>query len=388
MPVTDPDPTPFRISFQEDRLEDLRRRLENHRWSQELRNPDFARNFEPAYLEETLTYWREEFDPEDCQSTLNRFEHRRVTLNDQVLHYLHAAGSGPDPVPILLLHGWPSSFAEFLDLVPRLSDPNPDGEPPGSVPSFEVVVPSLPGYGFSTPLSRSDLGIVRMADLFHQLMVEVLGHERYGVFGGDWGAVVASRLGQAHPDSLTGIHLSMVGVPPHPDSRTDLSPGEKEWLGEMGDWRRNRAGYQSIQRTNPYPLGVALNDSPGGLCAWILDKFCAWSENPPGPAGNITRDEFLTNLMIYWHTQTIPSSIWLYRLHETDPWTLDPGESISVPTGFTLFPHDIPHPPREWAERMYDVKTWHETRQGGHFPALEETELLAGDLRDFFAERR
>jgi pimeloyl-ACP methyl ester carboxylesterase len=273
-----------------------------------------------------------------------------------------------------------------MDIIGPLTDPAAHGGDPAD--AFDVVTPSLPGYGFSDPTHERRVNIIRIADWFTVLMNDVLGYSRYGAQGGDWGAMVTSRLGFADAQHVAGIHLNMVGVAPHPANRQDLSPAEQAFLRSMEKWRGEETGYQNIQGTKPQTLGYGLNDSPVGLCAWVTEKFRTWSDCGGDVENSYTKDQLLTNIMIYWVTQTINSSTRLYYEERHHPWRMGKDEKITVPTAVALFPREIATPPREWAERAYNVRRWTPMPAGGHFAAMEEPQLLVDDVRAFFRELR
>jgi microsomal epoxide hydrolase len=273
-----------------------------------------------------------------------------------------------------------------MEIIGPLTDPAAHGGDPAD--AFDLVVPSLPGYGFSGPTHERRVNICRIADWFAPLMTDVLGYKRYGAQGGDWGAMVTSRLGFAYPQNVVGIHLNMVGVAPHPANRQNLSSAEQAWLKEMEGWRQEETGYQGIQGTKPQTLGYGLNDSPIGLCAWIVEKFRTWSDCGGNPERSYTKDQLLTNVMIYWITQTINSSTRLYYEERHHPWRLGKDEKIIVPTAVASFPKELARPPREWAERAYNVRRWTQMPSGGHFAAMEKPQLLVEDIRAFFRELR
>jgi len=269
-----------------------------------------------------------------------------------------------------------------MEIIGPLTDPAAHGGDPAD--AFDLVIPSLPGYGFSDPTRERRVNISRIADWFAVLMTDVLGYSRYGAQGGDWGAMVTSRLGFAYPRHVVGIHLNMVGVAPHPANRQNLSAAEQAWLKEMDAWRQEETGYQGIQGTKPQTLGYGLNDSPVGLCAWIVEKFRTWSDCGGDLARSYSKDQLLTNVMIYWITQTINSSTRLYYEERHHPWRLGRDEKITVPTGVASFPAELARPPREWAERAYNVQRWTQMPAGGHFAAMEKPRLLVDEIRAFF----
>lgn len=380
-------PLPFTIDVPEAVLVDLRERLGRARWPGEVPGSGWEYGSNLAYLRSLVEYWRTAYEWRVHERELNRFHHYRASVDGLGLHFIHERGSGPNPLPLLILHGWPGSVYEFSQLIPRLADPARFGGDPSD--AFDVITPSLPGYGFSDPTRERGVDIQRMADLFVRLM-DLLGYARFLAQGGDWGAVICSYLGYAHPERLLGIHLNMLGVAPHPEDRVNppLSAAEQEFLREAEQFQRDGTGYQWIQGTRPQTLAYALNDSPVGLAAWLVEKFRAWTDCEGEVERRLGKDQLLTLITIYWVTQTINSSMRLYYEERHHPWRLKKGERIRVPTGIAAFPKEIFRPPREWAERVYNVTRWTVMPAGGHFGALEEPEGLVGEIRAFAREFR
>ncbi|GIX49137.1 MAG: multidrug MFS transporter [Candidatus Tectimicrobiota bacterium] len=381
-----PLPQPFTIDVPEAVLEDLRQRLARTRWPDEIPHSGWQYGTNLAYLQALVAYWQHTYDWRAQERLLNRFPQYRVQLGDVTLHFIHQPGQGPAPLPLLLLHGWPSSVYEFLSVIEPLTNPAAHGG--DAADAFSVVVPSLPGYAFSHVPHQRRLDLEEMAALLQRLMVEVLGYSRFAAHGGDWGAFLAARLGYAYPEHLLGIHLTMVPVAPHPSERTDLSPAEAAFLKEAEAFRREEAGYQWIQGTKPQTLAYALTDSPVGLAAWITEKFYAWTDCGGDLERRVSKDALLTTIMLYWVTQSINSSFWLYYQLYHHPWRLGRGERIAVPTAVAAFPREILRPPREWAARVCNLQRWTPMPAGGHFAALEEPAALVADLRAFFRTLR
>ncbi len=376
---------PFKIAVPDEVLEDLRGRLDRTRLPDEIPATGWEYGTNLAYLKELVEYWRARYDWRAHERELNRFSHFRADVDGLGIHFIHEPGRGPDPKPLLLLHGWPGSVYEFMDIIPMLTDPAAHG---GSAEdSFTVVAPSLPGYGFSDhPRSRM-MNIQAMAAIFFKLMTEVLGYKRFAAQGGDWGSMIVSRLGEVHAPSLYGIHLNMVAIgPAEGRDAPNLTDDEKVFLGDLEKFRRNETGYQWIQGTKPQTLAYGLNDSPAGLAAWIVEKFRTWSDCRGDVERRFTKDQLLTNVMIYWVTQTINSSTRLYCETRRYPWRLQPDTRVEAPTAVALFPAELVRPPRSWAERVYNIRRWTVMPSGGHFAAMEEPKLLADDIRAFFRE--
>jgi len=336
---------------------------------------------------ELVRYWQEHFDWRAQERAINAFAHFRATVGGLGIHFIHQRGTEPAPLPLIITHGWPGSFVELLKIAPLLSDPaRYDGD---ARDAFDVVIPSLPGYGFSDRPRERGMHPFRIADLWAELMAE-LGYQRFGAQGGDWGSSVATCLGFAHADAVVGIHLNDLpgSYAPYlgPGAR-ELSGAEQDFLQERERWLQTEGGYGQIQRIKPQTLADGLNDSPAGLAAWIVEKFRAWSDCNGDVERRFTKDELLTNIAIYWFTETIGSSARLYDEGRQRPLQFGHGERIQVPCGLARLPKEAPMPPREWVERCYNLQRWAELPRG-HFAAMGEPELLAQDLRAFFRPLR
>jgi pimeloyl-ACP methyl ester carboxylesterase len=339
-------------------------------------------------LRELTEYWRSKFDWRAEEAALNAFPQFRAALGDVDLHYLHVPGVGPDPMPLLLLHGWPGSVFEFLDIIPRLTDPARFGG--DARDAFTVVAPSLPGYGLSFQPGMKRFGVPQMGDCVAALMTDVLGYEKFGAQGGDWGAAVTSRLGYAYAQRMIGIHINLMMVAGRdPAEFPNPTTEEQDYLAELKRWLREETGYQRIQGTKPQTLAFALTDSPAGLAAWIAEKFRSWSDCNGTIENAIPRDGMLADISLYWFTGAIGSSFWPYyaRLHGSA--ILPAGDTISVPTGYAQFPREMLKPPRRAAEKVFtNIRRWSVMPKGGHFAALEQPELLASEVQAFFRELR
>jgi microsomal epoxide hydrolase len=372
----------FTIAVPQVELDDLRARLARTRFPDQLRGSGWEPGTDLAYLRELCAYWERGFDWRRVEAQLNGFDQFLVQIDGQPLHFVHQRAQRSRALPLLLLHGWPSTFAEFARLIPPLA------APAAGEPAFHVIVPSLPGYGFSGPTLEPGWTPQRMAAAFAELM-SGLGYRRFGVHGGDWGASIGSELARAFPERVVGLHLSMV-FPIRPrvsDPLEGLSPAEQSALDRMYADGQRESGYQHLQSTRPQSLAPGLNDSPAGLAAWIAEKFRAWSDCGGNLEAAFTRDELLTCISIYWFTQTIHSSMRLYfESQRTGRRGSGPAARIPVPMGHARFPGDAFRTPRRWAEHLYDVRRWTELPRGGHFPALEVPDLLLAELRAFFAD--
>lgn len=365
---------PFEVSVPDEVLSDLKERLAETRWPDQVEGAGWTYGTNLSYLQEFVAYWQNDFDWGVQETRINGFNNFMVDVDGTDIHFVHELGRGEDAIPVLVLHGWPSSFVQMLDLIPLLTTPN-DGQ------SFDVVVPSLVGYGFSEVPEEPGMSVAKMAELFHKLMTETLGYERYAVRGSDLGAGVIQQLALRYPDEIVGVHLSGTNpfVAQVPD---DLSAAEQAFLANAQTWNQQEMAYAMQHSSYPQTLAYSLNDSPAGLASWIVEKFRAWSDNDGNLESAFSKDELLTNLTIYWATQTINSSMRLY--YET---ARNPGQfgRVEVPTGMLMSDKDMFPTPRAWAERSYNVVSWTPISVGGHFLEWEESELVAEDMRAFFA---
>jgi pimeloyl-ACP methyl ester carboxylesterase len=379
-------PQAFTLTVPDQAIADLRERLAHTRFPDQTPGEPWAYGTDVGYLQQLIEYWRTMFDWRAEEARLNAFPQYKVPLCGIGLHFLHVPGRGPEPSPLLLLHGWPGSVFEFLELIPRLTDPARFGG--DAADAFAVVAPSPPGYGLSFEPGQARFGIEEIADCVAELMT-ALGYPRFGVQGGDWGAFVASRLGYAHPEKLGGMHLNLLTVRRDQQAVADATPEEKRYLDELALWLKEETGYQWIQGTRPQTLAFGLTDSPAGLAAWIIEKFRAWSDCRGDVESAIARDRLLANISLYWFTGAIGSSFWPYYTRMHRPWPIPEGRTINVPTGYAQFPAEILRPPRSLAERTYsDIRRWSVMPRGGHFAALEQPDALANEIREFFRPLR
>jgi pimeloyl-ACP methyl ester carboxylesterase len=371
---------PFEISIPEERLLDLRRRLVDTRWPDELDNADGRWGVRLDRLSELVAYWTDGFDWSAQERRLGLLPHFRARVGGLEIHFIHQRGRGPDPVPLILTHGWPGSFLEFEAVIPRLADPASWGGDPKD--AFDVVVPSLPGFGFSQAPRQAGVSSRQVAALWAELMAS-LGYRRFGAQGGDIGAGVTAWLGRDFPDRLIGLHLNYTpGSYAPPADDPPPSDEERRFLASLADWAGAEGGYSHVQQTKPQTLGYALNDSPAGLAAWIVEKIDRWSDGLAD--GPISRDQILTNVSLYWVTQSATSSMRIYRENKLQPLAFAPGERVAPPLGYASFPKEISHPPRSWLERVFEVRQWTTMPRGGHFAAWEQPDLLVEDVRRFF----
>jgi pimeloyl-ACP methyl ester carboxylesterase len=380
-------PDPFTIAVADDELDDLERRLAATRWPPPAPGEAWEHGTDLAYLQTFCRYWAEQFDWRTRERELNGFAHFRAEVDGVRLHFVHERARGSEGIPLILTHGWPSNFVEYLPLVPVLTDPAAHGI---DGPAFDVVLPSLPGYGFSErperPVTYRDV-----ARLWHRLM-RALGYERYGAGGSDFGSGVATFMAFEDAAPLLGIHLTNLELSPYAGRGSHpLSDAERTYLSQAERWDMTERGYTAIQSTKPQTVAYALNDSPAGLAAWIVEKWRAWSDSGGDLESRFSRDFLLTIVALFWFTQTMPTSIRDY--FDNSRWQgqprLGPGERVRVPTAVAVFPHMFVtegEPPREWAERLYEVARWTPMPRGGHFAAAEEPELVARDIVAFFGD--
>jgi len=385
--MQDNDLRPFQLSVPESVLKDLRQRLLNTRLPDEPPLDPWSTGTSVAYLKRLLDYWRDGFNWRAQEAKLNAFRQFTVPLAGIDVHFIHEQGKGPNPMPLLLCHGWPGSVMEFHKLLPMLTDPARFGGDPAD--AFTVIVPSLPGYVFSFKPGQKRFSVEEIAEVFAALMTDVLGYKRLGAQGGDWGAFIASRLGFAFPERMIGIHLNLLAVRRDPKMVANPTPEEKVFLDQLNLFLKEETGYQWIQGTKPTTLAFALTDSPAGLAAWLVEKFRFWTDCDGNPENALTRDEMLIDIMLYWVTGAIGSSFWPYYARMHGPWPIPEGSTVDVPTGYVEFPKEILRPPRSVAERMYtDIRRWTVMPKGGHFAALEQPEALVEEIRAFFKPLR
>jgi microsomal epoxide hydrolase len=374
----------FEIHVPDAELDDLRERLARTRWPDQIPGSGWDYGTDLAYLKELCSYWQEKYDWRAAEALLNSFDHFRTTIDGQNVHFIHARSKHEDALPLVVTHGWPGSVFEFHKIIGPLTDPEAHG---GSAEdAFHVVCPSMPGYGWSGPTAEPGWDAGRVAETVAKLMAR-LGYARYGAQGGDWGAIVTNNLALKDAEHLAGIHVNMVVAGPPPGAENPMegvAPEEMERVGAYGEFQKNETGYQQIQGTKPQTLGYGLTDSPAGLAGWIVEKFRTWSDCDGDLESRFSKDELLTNIMIYWVTATINSSVRLYCESMRSGLFGLPPARVEVPTAGAIFPKEIIRPPRAWAEAWFDLRQWTEYEEGGHFAALEVPGLLVDDVRRFF----
>ena len=379
---TETEIRPFQVEIPQADLDDLHDRLARTRWPDDLPGVGWSRGVPLGYLRELAEHWRTGFDWRKHEATLNQYPQFTTTIDRANLHFLHVRSPEPDPRPLLLLHGWPGSVVEFLEVIGPLSDPRAHGGDPAD--AFHLVIPSLPGHGFSGPLHQAGWTDGRVATALTELMAR-LGYDRYGVQGGDIGAFIAPQMGRLDPDHVVGVHVNALTTFPYgdPADMADLTEPEQQRMARFKHFQDDMMGYMQVQGTRPQTIAYALTDSPVGQLAWIVEKFKDWT-NPSAelPEDAVDRDRLLANVSIYWFTNTARSSANAYyeRFHDASMWA--PRQRSTVPTGVAVFPQDVAI--RRFAEKTETVVRWSEFDLGGHFAAMEAPDLLVGDVREFF----
>jgi pimeloyl-ACP methyl ester carboxylesterase len=386
--MPEPAPQPFRLHVPDETLLDLRERLTRVRWPDEPPAPPWSTGSSVDYMQDLVAYWRDGFDWRAQEAAVNSFRQFKAPVGGIDLHFIHEEGNGPAPMPLLLSHGWPGSIVEFLKILPMLTDPARFGADPTD--AFTVVAPSLPGYGLSFAPGQKRFGVAAITEVFASLMTDVLGYRRFAAQGGDWGAAITSQLAYQFPERMIGIHLNfLAAIRRDPKMLKNPTAEEKAFLERLEHFLAEESGYQWIQGTKPTTLAFGLTDSPAGLAAWIVEKFQTWTDCGGNVETAVTRDEMLTDIMLYWATGAIGSSFWPYYDRKHSPWPIPEGETIGTPTGYAEFPKEIMRPPRSVAERVYaNIQRWTVMEKGGHFAALEQPEALAREIRAFFRPLR
>jgi epoxide hydrolase len=380
---------PFRIDVPDAELDDLSVRLDAARWPEQETVDDWSQGVPLQYMQELCAYWSADYDWRATEARLNALPQFRAEIDGLGIHFLHVRSPHPDALPLVMTHGWPGSIVEFLKVIGPLTDPSAHGG--DAADAFHVVCPSLPGYGFSDKPQRPGWGVERIAAAWTELMAR-LGYERYGAQGSDWGTSISACIGQQDPDHVAGIHLTPPLAPPDPATFDDLTDGERAALASLEHAAEWESGYSTEHATRPQTIGYALADSPVALCAWIVEKFWAWTDCDGHPENVLTRDELLDNLMLYWLPRTGASSARLYweSLGRVNELITGPVHDIvEVPTGCSIFPKELQRPSRRWAEQRFrDIRHWNELDRGGHFAAFEQPELFVDEVRSFFRQVR
>ena len=368
---------PFSINIPQSAIDDLKSRLGKTRWINETA-AGWNYGTDPGYLKELAAYWLDGFDWRQTETRINAYPNFIADINGYNIHFLHIKGKGEKSIPLIITHGWPGSFLEMIKLIEPLTT--------GEEISFDLVIPSVVGFGFSGNNHRTGCNSSIIADLWHRLMIE-LGYEKYAAQGGDIGAGISTWLSLKYPANLIGLHLNYI-----PGSYTPYLQPDEQLPEEViifkkyaADWSAREGAYAFLHSTKPATLAPGLNDSPAGLCAWILEKFNGWSDNNENIENVFTKDELLSNISLYWFTQTIYSSIFIYHENSKWPVKLQKNEFVKVPVAFAKFPKELPTPPRSYIEKGFNIQRWTEMPAGGHFAAAEQPLLLATDIKDFFS---
>ncbi|MGE0387121.1 MAG: epoxide hydrolase family protein [Gammaproteobacteria bacterium] len=391
---------PFTIAIPDAAIDDLHARLRATRWPDQPADAGWSLGTEAGALRDLVQYWLDTYRWRDREALLNGLPHRRAVIDGHGLHFIHVRGNGPAPMPLVLSHGWPSSFIEWTRVIGPLADPAAHGGDPAD--AFDVIVPSLPGFGFSDIPPHLGMTPRRMAALWHGLM-QALGYRRFAAFGCDWGAYVTALLGLDFPQAVAGCQMGMVALSAPRAPGDAPSPDDRRYAERARRWDEEERGYIAIQGTKPQTLGYGLNDSPVGLAAWLLEKWRTWTECGGDVDAVIGRDTLLDNISLYWFTGTINSANRLYLESRRAPVRLAPGERVQVPCAFllerraydTALADEPPSwrtprtgaPPRARADRAFDVRRWTEI-DAGHFPALEAPATVVGEIREFFRPLR
>lgn len=388
MPTAAVSPEPFTAATPIAALDDLRTRLRATRWPDAPQDAGWSLGADLTYLRDLVRYWSEEFDWPAQEAALNRLPRFRLPVAGLGIHFVHARAVAPaspalPALPLVLSHGWPDSFWRYSKVIPLLTDPGAHGADPAD--AFDVVVPDLPGFGYSD-IPTTALNSIDVAGLWAGLMT-ALGYDRFGAAGGDIGSHVSRYLALDHPDRVVAVHRTDAGLAGFGGDPADLAPEERAWLQAAAAWGAAEGAYAAMHRTKPQTIAFGLTDSPAGLAAWIVEKLRAWSDCAGDLERLFTKDEILTNLTIYWLTGTIGSSMRMYNANAAIP-PAQLARRVEVPSGFSIFPADLVRPPRAWLERTANVVRATEPARGGHFAPFEEPELYARELREFFRPYR
>jgi pimeloyl-ACP methyl ester carboxylesterase len=386
------DTEPFTVHLPDALLADLRERLARTRWAPDFGNERWAYGTNGGYLRELCDYWRDGFDWRRQERAINALPQFKTEIEGIPIHFIRVRGKGPKPMPLILSHGWPWTFWDMHKVIEPLADPAAHGGDPAD--AFDVIVPSLPGFGFSTPLQTTGINFWRTADLWVTLMQERLGYGRFSAYGADWGALVTAQLGHKYADRLHAIHTSL----PLPlDLFMGELPGPAEYAADEQGWNEQNlnfftaeSGYSAIQATKPQTLAFGLNDSPAAQCAWILEKRRTWSHSGGDVEKVFSKDELLTTMTLYWATQSGGSSARYYYECLHNPWRPSHGRTpvVEAPTGVAVFDNEIVHLPKKWAQGYFNLKRWERVGAGGHFAPMEQPQTLVGELRSFFRDYR
>jgi pimeloyl-ACP methyl ester carboxylesterase len=369
---------PFSVNVPQHVLDDLKLRLKLIRWPDTLAGSGWSYGTELSYMKRLTDYWQHKFDWRKVEREINAYPNFVAEINGHDIHFLHIKGNGRRSMPLLITHGWPGSFLEMMKLIPLLTEDTDF--------SFDLIIPSIPGFGFSGKPAEPGCNSAFVAELWHQLMIE-LGYDRYGAQGGDIGSGISTWLSLHHPQNVIGLHLNYISgsYKPYFPEGEKLSDEVLAFQKTGAEWSVREGAYAYLHATKPLTAAYGLNDSPVGLCAWIIEKFNSWSDNNGNIENTFTKDELLANVTLYWVTQTIHSSIRIYNENSKKPTIFGKGDFVGIPVGFAKFPKELPTPPRSYIEKGFNIQRWTEMPRGGHFAAAEQPWLLAKDIKDFFA---
>jgi pimeloyl-ACP methyl ester carboxylesterase len=374
---------PFKLSIKNEEIDDLNMRLSNTRLPDQAPGDAWKTGTDLEWFKTLLNYWKKDFDWRISEKKLNYFPQFKTKISDIDLHFIHYEGKGKKNIPLLLMHGWPGSVFEFLDIIPILTEPSKFGIE--SDIAFTVIAPSLPGFGLSFQAFQKRFGVEEISDCFKELMVNVLGYNKFCIQGGDWGAMIGSRIAYKYFDHVIALHLNMLALIRDYEPEKILLPEEQDYIQQIKKWKPEGMGYQAIQGSRPQTLAYGLSDSPSGLAAWISEKFYEWTDCEGVPENSISFDNMLANISLYWFSGAIGSSFWPYYIRNRRPWFVPRGEKIRVPLGYSEFPKEMLKPQRKLAEKTYiNIKRWSKMQQGGHFAAFENSEALAKEMFIFF----
>ena len=383
---------PFTINVPDVAVTDLDERLKRTRLAPDFANEDWSYGTNSSYLQELLDHWSTDYDWREHEASINRFANYKTTIEGIPIHFIYERGKGPNPVPLVLSHGWPWTFWDWHKLIGPLTDPAAYGGDPAD--SFDVVIPSLPGFGFSTPLTTPGINFWRTADLWVTLMRDVLGYDKFAAGGGDWGALLTAQLGHKYAQHLIGVYMHLMAPldlfnGALPEEKL-YGPGEEGWYQRNQDFFAGESGYSAIQSTKPQTLAFALNDSPAGLCAWILEKRRTWSDCEGDVERRFSKDDLLTTMSIYWFTQSFGTSARYYYECVHNPWqpSHDRTPVVEAPTGIGVFLEEVIMFPQQWAKEYYNLQHWRVMESGGHFAPMEEPQKLSEDMQTFFRTLR
>ncbi len=373
---------PFRIDVPQPVIDRILRRVRETRFPERLDSTDWSYGANWDYMRQLATYWTTRYDWRQTEARLNRWPQFIARVEDYDIHFFHVRGKGPRPLPLILTHGWPGSVVEFLEAIGPLTDPAATGG--SAADAFDVVVPSLPGFGFSSKPKGKPIGPVTIARLWHKLMTDVLGYARYGAQGGDWGSIITTQLALQYPDDLAGIHLNGATVTPAPEA--ELSEDEKAWTRAAAAYRSRESDYAGEQGNKPETVAFVLADHPLGTAAWIVEKLKVWSDSGDNIESVFTKDDLLSNVMMYLVTDSAPVAVWIYRGAREDARGAVPRTKISVPTGYAAFPHEMTNlaPPKNALARSFNLQRYNTMPKGGHFACFEQPKLFVADVRAFF----